>query len=833
MSGPSLPIFVKDIRYGLRQLRRSPGFALIAIITLALGIGANTAVFSVMNSVLLRYLPVRDPQQLVMLHYTEQPGHSSQTGYDETSLPENVFETLRGQKRVFSDLMAFVPLGIPKVAVRFGNEPEEAAVDEVSGNFFSGLGVAAARGRTFTLDDEKNHAQIAVLNYDYWNRRFGRNPTVISQLMYLKGIPFTIVGVAAPGFSGLERDKATDLWVPFQNSPQLKPWGHSEQDKVSFYGSPSWFFLMMTGRLSPGVSRESALAQLKPIYKETVYSAIGQPKAGERISDIEITPARGIEGVSRDYQEPLTILMVMVTLVLLIACANVALLLVARNAGRQREFSLRMALGAGRGTLFRQLLTESLLLVAAGSAFGWGFALLGTRALASWSSLEVSLAPDWTVLLFTLVVCSVAALAFGLAPLRKVTRIPVELALKTKAHFSGHHGRKLVAGHSLVALQIGLCLILLVGAGLLLRTLKNLQNADLGMRAQGLLVFGLATPQGIHNDFEAVHFYQTLVSRLRALPAIESATVLGNRLGAGWSNNTGVSVDGVVPNGKKFAPVRWNPVGPDFLHVFDIHLALGRDFTEADSATAPAVAIINQTFARQYIKDSNPIGHMINLQGRDKAWDYTIVGVAVDNKFTAVRENPRPMAYIPYSQVPGIGTMQIELRTRGNPSTLLPPVRRIVQEFGPDLPLLQPITQEEQFAKSFSDERLFARLSVFFGLLAALLVATGLYGAMAYRVSRRTAEIGVRMALGAQRSQVLWMIVRESLLVCAAGVIVGLPAAIACSRLMRSMLFNLSPNDPMVFLGALAGIVAVTLAATFLPAQRASSVDPMVALRNE
>lgn len=829
----SILALLRDVRYGLRQLRRNPGFALVAVVALALGVGANTAVFSVMNAVLLRLLPVENPQRLVMLRYTEQPEHSSQTGHDETSLPENVFETLRTQDKVFSDLMAFAPLGIPKVPVRFGNDPEEAAADEVSGNFFSGLGVRMARGRAFSMDDEKLHTQVAVLSYDYWTRRFGRNPSVFNQTLYLKGVPFTVIGVAAPGFPGLERAKATDLWVPFQINPRLKPWGHSEQDKETFYGASSWFFLMMIGRLQPGVSIERAQTQLNPVYKQTVYGAIGQPKAGERISEIAISPARGIEGVSRTYKEPLTVLMTMVVLVLLIACANVAMLLVARNAGRQREFSVRMALGARRSSLFRQLLSESLLLVAAGGVLGWGFALLDTRALASWSDLEVSLAPDWRVLLFTLSVCSLAALAFGLAPLRSAINVPVGLAIKTTASASTQDRGKTRAGHMVVALQISLCLMLLVGAGLLVRTLKNLENADLGLRADGLLAFGVATPHSVHSDAEAVHFYQILVSRLRTLPGVESATVMGNRLGAGWSNNTGVFVDGVIPNGKEFAPLRWNAVGPDFLHVLGTPLALGRDFTDADSATAPRVAIINQTFATQYIKEGNPIGHRISLYGQTKDPPYTIIGVAADNKYTSVREDPRPMAYIPYTQVAGISGMQIELRSRGNPAALMPDARRVVKEFGPDLPLLQPMTQQEQFARSFSDERLFARLSIFFGLLAALLVATGLYGTLAYRVSRRTAEIGVRMALGAQRYQVLWMVLRESLLVCAAGVVIGLPAAIACSRLLRSMLFNLSPADPLAFVAAIAGISLVTLAATALPARRASSVDPTVALRYE
>ncbi len=822
----------QDLKFAVRQLRRTPGFAVVAILTLALGIGANAAVFSVMNAVMLRYLPVPNPQQLVMLHYTDQPENTSQTGYDDTSLSEPVFATLRKQNDVFSDLVAFVPLGIPKIAVRIGNDPEEAAVDEVSGNFFSGLGVRIARGRGFEVADENAHAQLAVLSYAYWTSRFGRNPSALGQTMFIKGVPFTVAGVAAPEFTGMEREKATDIWVPFQTNPQLKPWGAPAQEKEGLYGTPEWFFLMTVGRLRPGVSLERAEAQLKPAYSQVLISNLGPPKPGDRASELHLTPVRGVEGVNDNYKEPLTALMVMVGLVLTIACANVAMLLVARNAGREREFSVRMALGARKGVIFRQLLMESLLLVAAGGLLGWGFAGLATKALASWSSMDVSLSPDWRVLVFALVLCAVAALIFGLAPLRSAVRVPSAAALTTGALSSRQSKKKVRAGHLVVAVQISLCLMLLVGAGLLVRTLINLENANLGLQARGLLVFGVAPPATIRSDAEAVQFYTQVQTRLRTLPEVESATLMVNRLGSGWSNNTGVSVDGAVPTGKKFAAVRCNNVGSDFFHVLKVPLLLGRDFTDADTAASPRVAIINQTFADKYIPDANKLGHHIKLSGDPKG-ELVVIGVVADSRYTSVRETARPMAYVPFSQIGGVSTMHFALRVHGRATSLLPEVRRVVKEFGPDLSLLQPMEQQEQFDTTYTDERMFARLSIFFGLLAALLVATGLYGTMAYRVNRRTAEIGVRMALGAQRGQVLWMVLRESLIVCAAGIVVGLPVAIACSRLLRSMLFNLSPFDPLAFAIALAGVCLVTLLATAIPARRASSVNPIVALRYE
>src|SRR4051812_10708419 len=332
MPSEFLSAIVKDFRYALRQLRRTPAFALVAVLTLALGIGANTAVFSVMNAVMLRYLPVPNPQQLVNLHFTDQPETSlGQTGHDDASLPEPLFEALRTQKNAFSDLMAYVPLSISKIAVRYGNDPEEASADEVSGNFFSGLGIQMARGRGFTLDDEKTHAQVAILNYAYWTRSFGRNPSVLGQTIYIKGFPFTVIGIAAPDFLGLERTRTTDLWVPFQDNPNLKPWGDSPQDKGSLYGAPGWFFLMMVGRLQPAISQQQALAQINPIY-HNIIREISTAKADARLDNLHFTPARGIEGVKDESRKPLIILMVMVGLVLLIACANVAMLLVARNA---------------------------------------------------------------------------------------------------------------------------------------------------------------------------------------------------------------------------------------------------------------------------------------------------------------------------------------------------------------------------------------------------------------------------------------------------------------------------------------------------------------------
>jgi predicted permease len=819
---------LQDFRFALRQLHRTPVFAAVTIATLALGIGANTAVFSVMNAVVLRWLPVADPERLVFLHTTGQPSRSSQTGHDDTSLTLPIYEQLRSESSIFSDLIAFVPLDINRTAIRYGADPETARADMVTGNFFSGLGVRMARGRAFTADDERQHTQTAVLGYGFWTRRFARNPAIVGDTLFVKGVPFTVIGVAAPEFTGVEHNNATDVWIPIQDRPELKPWGRPPESPDSFYGSPTWWFLMTIGRLAPGTTETQALAKAQPIFQRAAYAQLGTPGPQERVPNVFFTAARGIQGLRNTYRQPLTILMTMVGVVLLIACGNVSMLLAARNAARQREFSLRTALGGSRTRLFRQLVTESLVLVAAGTALGWLFAIVATRTLAAWSTLDVTLAPDGRVLAFTLALSMAAALVFGLAPLVTASRVPIGLVLKTSGTNTTADRRKTRTGQAIVAAQIALCLVLLVGAALLVRTLKNLNGVDLGFRASGLLVFGVTPPQTVRGDEAIARFYQSLLTRLRTLPGVDAATLMSNRIGSGWSNNTAAIVDGHPPDAQKYSPMRWNAVGPDYFHVLGTPLLLGRDFTEADGPSAPLVVIVNETFVQRYLPNQHPLGHQVSLSR-----PYTIVGVAANSRYTSVREADRPMAYFPYTQVRSIGGLHVELRTSGDPAALLPEARRVVQEFGPDMPLLQPMTQKDQFSESFADERLFARLATFFGVLASVLVATGLYGALAYRVSRRTSEIGVRMALGAERRQVLWMVIRESVILSLIGVAVGLPLAAAGSRLLKTMLFGLSPADPLSFAAALGGIAVVVAGASLLPARRAASVSPIVALRYE
>jgi predicted permease len=833
---PRLESIWADVKFALRQLRKAPAFTATAVLTLALGIGANTAVFSVMNAVLLRFLAVANPQQLVYLHYDNQPWGTSQSGYGDTSLPLPVFEQLRTQHHVFSDLMAFTPLSSQKTAVRFGDEPEEALGEMVSGNFFSGLGVKPFLGRAITEADEKDHTPVAVLNYSWWTSRFASDPSVLGKTLYVQGVPLTIVGVAPSGFHGADPERAMNFWIPLQNRPELTPWGNSPLEHT-LYGSPGWYCLLMLGRLQPGMTWQKALAELQPAYLHAAYAGVAHPDAKEPQPHVYFSPARGIEDAREDLQRPLHLLMGMVILVLIIACANVATLLLARNSFRQREFGVRMALGARPVTLFRQLLIESLLLVGIGTTLGWIFAVFATRSLAVWSGILFPVSPDRNVLLFTLAISALAALVFGLAPLRSATAVPVNMAMKSSAATANTDRNRFIGRRLMLALQTSLCLVLLVAAGLLFRTLRNLQSSDLGMRTDGLLVFGIEPQQGVRTDEEAVRFHTALLERLRSLPGVEGATAMSNRLGSGWSSNTAVTVDGKNPSPtEKFAPVRWNAVGPDYLQVLGIPLVLGRDINDADTATSRKVVVVNQTFADKYLPHTSPLGHQVALDGEATPSGpkyFTIVGVARNSSFRRIRETPWPVAYVPFTQTSGNSGMEFAVRTHGDPMILLPEVRRMMRDIDPNLPLERPETQRAQFDESISTERLVANLSIFFGMLAALLVALGLYGTLSYRISRRTAEIGIRMALGANRSRILRMVVRESMVVALAGLGLGLPFSFLLAHALRSLLYGLSPMDPLTFLFALLGIGVITLAASVIPAQRAAEIDPQRALRSE
>jgi predicted permease len=821
---------LRDLKFGFRSLLESPGFTITAILTLALGMGANTAVFSVMNSVMLRSLPVADANRIVFLRTSNTPRGTGAIDNNETfSYP--VYDALRKQTGAMSAVIAYVPLAGNKVGVRYGSEPEEAEGDMVSGAFFSGLGVKLQRGRGFTEKDEKDHAPITVISDEYWTRRFARNSDVLGTTLYVNGTGFTIVGISAEGFEGLETGKSTDFWIPLQNRPELNAWGNALEDDKTYMANPTWWCLRLIGRLSPAVTKTQAAAQLQPVFHQAAYVGLGSPMPGERRPTLSLEDAKGFPGYAEQYGKPLRLLMGMVGLVLLIAFTNVVMLLAARNTSRQREFSMKLALGAGRGDLLRQLLTESLLLVSAGGLLAWFFAVLATRALGAWAQIESSLAPDATVLRFTVVVLAVAVVLFGLAPLRIALSAGPTLALKTSSAASAADRGKSRMGRIIVALQMTLCVVLLVAAGLLIRTLRNLENTSLGLKVDGLVVFGVK-PE-IKSLQQGRTFYRELIGKLRGLPGVESVTIMQDRIGSWWSENSDMMVDGKLPevaNGSS-RTVRSNVVGPEFFTTLSVPVLAGRDFADSDTESSPHVGIINEEFARRFLPNQNPLGHVI---GPDNGmYQMTIVGVVKNHKYRSIDEEPIPMAWYMYAQIPVIGGMDAEMRVHGEPLAILPAARKAVQQIDPNLPLIRPMTQRAQYDLTISNQVLFARLAGFFGLLAVALVATGLYGTLAYRMSNRTAEIGIRMAMGARRGQVLWMVFRDSLLLTAVGVAMGIPFAILVGRALASSLYGVKPLDGPSYLIAVMGVASVALAASALPAWRAASVEPLNALRTE
>ena len=826
-----MPTLLQDLRYTLRQLRKSPGFAFTVVATLALGIGANTAVFSVMNAVLLRMLPVHDPQRLFYLTHQHMPPGVGDTGDSRYTFGINVYNRLREDRSAFSDFIAYVPLSFTRTAVRVGEAPEEIDANEVSGNFFSALGVDMAVGQPFSPADEDKHLQVAVISYGYWTRRFNRDPRAIGQAIFVSGVPFTIIGVSAPRFYGVESGgSATDLWVPLQNRLDLNAWGLPATKSNSLYQSPNWWALMLMARLKPGATPQQATARVTPLFDHAAYETVGQEdrKNGQKM-DLTLVSAQGLGTSSKDYRDPLHVLMGMVALVLVIACVNIVMLLMARNSIREREFALRLALGASRWPLFRQLLVESGILVASGSFLGWLFAIEATRLLGVWAQLDVSLAPDTKVLAFTLGISVLAALIFGLAPLRAAVEAPVAMALKSCGTQTTASRSRTLSGKVLIAMQMALCVVLLFASGLLLRTLRNYHNVDLGLRAQQVLAFG-AHPVSSRDYTQMLAFYNQLTERLRRLAGVRSVTLAALRPGTGWSDNNDLMIDGrMIPwdDGKNM--LRSNQVGPDFFAALGIPVLAGRDIRASDTQSAPRIAVVNQTFADRFFKGASPLGHTLG----DPKNPVTIVGLVRNSKYTSTDEEPMLMAWYSYQQSKTIQNMDVEVRAAGDPMALLPAIRRVVREIDPGIPLGKPQLLSTGYEDTYLMPALFARLAVFFGALAALLVAVGLYGTLAYRVNRRTVEIGVRFALGAQRSRVLWMVLRDSLVLVAFGLLIGLPGAWLASKLMASMLYKLSAHDPVSLLASAVGVFAVTVMAALIPARRAASVEPMRALRME
>jgi predicted permease len=835
---------LQDVRYGLRMLLKSPGFTVVAVLTLALGIGANTAIFSLINAVMLKSLPVKDPQQLVLFQWDDNkwPPKFGQTGFDSKySFSYPTFEDFRAQGDMLSSAFAWVPLGFndENVTVGINGEPTLANGQMVTGEYFSGLGVTPLLGRGITEADENPAApRVAVISYAYWSRRFARDTSIIGRNITLNGIPFTVVGVTPSTFYGVQIGSEPDLWIPFDDKLNLRPWSTEPNDATSVFNAPNWLCVNIIGRLKNGVSGAQAQSSLDTLFHHIV-TADWHPDNQNQVPHLTLAPAReGLPQLQESTGQPLYILMAAVGMVLLIACANVATLLLARATARKKEISVRLAVGASRLRLIRQLLTESVLMSVLGALLGLVFAYWGTHALVALMSSNASplildAGADSKVLLFTFAASILTGILFGLAPAFRVTRIELASAMKGTAANVSDARDKHRLGKSLIIAQVAMSLVLMIGAGLFVRTLVNFESKNFGFNQQHLLTFGLDPTRAGYHDARLVNLYSQLLDRIQALPGVEAATMMEYAPFDGWSNNNSVYAEG---EGKKpeNPMARSQRVGPDFFTALGIPIILGRAINRMDTPASPMVAVVDETFAKKFFPGQNPIGrHFSRGLKFDPKDSIEIIGVARPAELTDPHSELRAKAYYPYAQARHLDMMFFEVRAQGAPSAVISELRDTVRQADPSLPLMDLKTQTEETAEALSQERLFARLTSVFGLLALLLAMIGLYGTMAYSVTRKTHEIGIRMALGANPANVLAMVIRQGITLALIGVAIGILAALGATRLISSMIFGLTPYDPLTFLVVAAVLVAVALAACYIPARRAMKVDPMIALRYE
>ncbi|MES2220349.1 MAG: ABC transporter permease [Acidobacteriota bacterium] len=829
-----------DIKFALRQLRKSPGFTMTVVLTLALGIGANTAIFSLVNAVLLRSLPVQNPDELVVMRWSARtwPNHvgthsrgdcasDTSAGHSGCVLSYPMFQEVARRKDLFSSVMAFAG---PEQMDLSGNGPASIAQGElVSGNFFEALGVRAALGRTFTPEDDKPGAPaVAVLDYGYWQRAFGGATNVVGRTFRLNNVVFTIVGVADRGFTRLTPGTSLDLWVPLQQATPLGlSWASSTPDESSWW-------LTEVGRLQPGVSREQAQAAMnvwfvnqttrgeKPHWKMT-----GDPRLSL------LSAQTGLAGFRTRFGKPLMLLMAAVGIILMIACANVAGLMLARGAAREKEMAVRLAVGAAKRRVIRQLLTESLLLSFAGAALGALVAYMGATGLAkfflknAYVPMRIDLHPNAPVLLFAMGIAILTGIGFGLAPAFRGAQADVATELKGSSGATRHGNRpRLSVGSALVIVQVALSVVVLSGAGLLLRTLDKLYSVDPGFDTRNLLLFQIEPELAGYKGQRIAELYANLQQRLTALPGIVSVSYSSDALLDDGLWTRSVRVEGRAD--KKSVVTQMLSIGQDFFTTMKIPLVDGRIIRPQDMSGKPLVAIVNQAFVKKYLQGRDPIGLHI---GGDDAEDprYLIVGVVRNTKYQDLQSPDAPTTYVPLTE----RGATFELRTAASPGVFIPAVRQIVNQTEGNLPVIRMRTQSETVDRTLFNERLVARLFALFGLLGLALACVGVYGLLSYEVARRTREIGIRSALGAQRINLLLLVVRQGLLLLLCGVAAGIAAAMGVTRLLASLLYGVRPTDVVTFSAVAAILLFVGLIACFIPARRAASIDPMVALRGE
>ena len=834
----------QDIRYGLRMLGKNPGFTAIAVATLALGIGANTAIFSLLNAIMLQSIPVRNPQELVVLRWSahahpQNAGSSSfgdcqwtrwtSSSSGSCSFPYPMFKEIRNQDEGFSNVAAFA--GPAQVDLSGNGTATVVHAELVSGDYFQTLGVTAALGRTIQPDDEREGSEaVVVLSHAYWESGFGGAADAVGKVIKLNGVPFTIVGIADPGFTRLTPGRGYDMWVPLSQFGSLRlQWGNSSTD------AKNWWLVVM-GRLRPGVTQQQAQSAVSLLFRnqliaDKTFKAEDQP-------EVALIPAqKALSGIRGRFEQPLLILMAAVAILLLISCANVAGLLLSRAATREKEVAVRLALGAGRSRLIRQLLTESVMLSCMGAALGvllayWGAAALTTFIFGnSYSSFgAVDTSPDATVLGITMAVAVLTGVLFGLAPALRGTRIDVGPVLKENAgSLSGASfgGRRFGLGSALVVAQVALCLIVLAGAGLVVRSLANLKNINPGFDTRNVLEFAIdPSLTGYYQKDRIEPLYRELQTRLSSLPGVQSVSYSSGTLldGGLWTED--LKVEGQTNKGTVESQML--AVGSDFFHTMKIPLLTGRTLSAADMGATQSVAVVNRAFVETFLDKRQPLG--LHFGGDDpKSRQYEIVGVVGDTKYAGLRDEIKPTAYIPLRE----GEAHFAIRTAMNTQALVPIVRKVVSELDNNLPVYDVKTQTERIERLLFNERLLARLASLFGLLALVLACLGLYGLLAYEVARRTREIGIRAALGAQSRDVLRLVGGQGLLLIALGFVLGVVAAVGVTSSLSSFLYGVKPTDPATFLAVGALLLLVGLTACYIPARRATQVDPMVALRYE
>ena len=836
-----------NIRYALRSFAKNPAFTAVVVLTLALGIGANTAIFSLMDQVLLRLLPVKDPNRLVIL---QGPGPFSGRASSHSNtlhvLSHPMFEHLRDQSTVFSGVLAEFTASIH---LGEGGQTDDVHGDLVSGTYFETLGLQPALGRLFTRDDDRvpGGHPIVVLGHGFWTRRFAADRGIVGRSLRVNDTPMTVIGVAPPGFHGIEVGESVDVYVPLAMQQQVLPtWPRALGDWRT-----RWLTVM--ARLEDGVSVPQATASVNVLYGQLLredLATVKTPSDRFRIAFLQkrlrLDPGgRGTSGLRDNAETPLLVLMGMVGLVLLIACANVANLLLARASSRQKEVALRLALGASRGRLVRQLLVESVVFSLAGGALGIAFAAwTGTlllRALPSEQAARVLTAdPDLRVTLFALALAMITGTIFGLVPALQSTRPQLAPTLKSESAAVMGGTAPFRFRKALVVAQVALSLLLLIGAGLFTRSLGNLRSLNPGFEAERLLTFTVDPSLNGYDSARRLALFKRLQDDFAAEPGVKTVSLAENALMTSNDSSSTIRVEGYEAKEEEDMNPNFNSVGTGFFTTLGIPLLSGREFTDGDIGGAPKVAVVNEAFARYFYKDQSPIGRRFGL-GRsfkkgmppEENYPITIVGIARDSKASSLRQKNVRFVYVPYAQQTDIGQMTFYVRSPLEAAGLGNRVRMLVRQADPGLPVTDMKTMRAQIHESLFVERIVAVLSAAFGLLATLLAAIGLYGVMSYAVSLRTREIGIRVALGAERRTVLLMVLKEVAVLALLGVVLGLPSGYGLGRLVESQLYGLTARDPLTFGVATAVLLVSAAVAGYVPASRATRVDPLVALRYE